>query len=109
MPCLFRALLIASLVVGPTVAARAGMVGLGNQDCGTWTTNNPASGGVGMLYQQWVFGFLSGASRVDPDHDPLKGVDAPAIMQWLDDYCQHNPNVPLADAATAFVQAHHSP
>jgi hypothetical protein len=109
MPVLFRAILIASLVVSLTAAARAAMVGLGNQDCGTWTSNNPANGGLGLFYQQWVFGFLSGASRADPDHDPLKGVDAPAIMLWLDDYCQHNPNVPLADAATAFVQAHHPP
>jgi hypothetical protein len=85
---MFRAILIASLVVaGLTTAARAAMVGLGNQDCGTWTSNNPAAGGVGLFYQQWIFGYLSGASHADPDRDPLKGVDAPAIMQWLDDYC----------------------
>ena len=104
---MFRVILIASLLVGPTAAAQAAMVGLGNNDCGTWTSNNPAKGGVGLFYQQWVFGFLSGASRADPDHDPLKGVDAPAIMQWLDDYCLHHPQAPLADAADAFVQAHH--
>jgi len=109
MPVLFRAILIVSLAVGLTTAARAAMVGLGNQDCGTWTSNNPAKGGLGLFYQQWVFGFLSGASRVDPDHDPLKGVDPPAIMQWLDDYCQHHPDVALADAAAAFVQAHRPP
>jgi hypothetical protein len=107
---MFRAILIASLVVaGLTAASRAAMVGLGNQDCGTWTTNNPAKGGLGLLYQQWMFGFLSGASRADPGHDPLKGIDGSAIMQWLDEYCQHNPDTSLADAATAFVQAHHPP
>jgi hypothetical protein len=31
-------------------APRAAMVGLGNQDCGTWTSNNPAKGSVGLLY-----------------------------------------------------------
>jgi hypothetical protein len=97
------------VVASLTAASRAAMVGLGNNDCGTWTSNNPANGGVGLFYQQWVFGFLSGASRVDPDHDPLKGVDAPAIMQGLDEYCLHHPQVPLADAAAAFVQAHHPP
>jgi hypothetical protein len=107
---MFRMILIASLVVaGLTAASRAAMVGLGNQDCGTWTTENPAKGGVGLFYQQWIFGFLSGASHADPDHDPLKGIDVPAIMQWLDDYCQHHPNIPLADAAAAFIQAHHTP
>ena len=104
------AIVIASLVVaGLTTTSRAATVGLGNQDCGTWTTNNPAKGGVGLFYQQWVFGFLSGVSQANLDRDPLKGVDASAIMQWLDDYCQHNPNVPLAAAAAAFVQAHRPP
>ena len=109
MPALFRMILAAFLMAGSAAAARAAMVGLGNQDCGTWTTNNPAKGGLGLFYQQWVFGFLSGASQANPDRDPLKGVDASAIMQWLDDYCQHNPNVPLAAAAAAFVQAHRPP
>ena len=108
MPALFSATLIASLMIS-SAAPQAAMVGIGNNDCGTWTSNNPAQGRVGLFYQQWVFGFLSGASHTDPDHDPLKGVDAPAIMQWLDDYCQHNPNVPLAAAAAAFVQAHRPP
>jgi hypothetical protein len=108
MSVLFRAILIVALVVaGLTAASRAAMVGIGNNDCGTWTSNNPTQGGVGLFYQQWVFGFLSGASQTHPDRDPLKGVDAPAIMKWLNDYCLHNPQTPLADAATAFVQAHH--
>ena len=102
------AIVIASLVVaGLTTTLRAATVGLGNQDCGTWTTNNPAKGGVGLFYQQWVFGFLSGASQTNPDRDPLKGIDPPAIMEWLDDYCLHHPQAPLADAAATFVQAHH--
>jgi hypothetical protein len=81
---MFRVTLITFLVVVTSLpaAARAAMVGLGNNDCGTWTSNNPANGGVGLFYQQWVFGFLSGASHADPDHDPLKGVDAPAICGW---------------------------
>ena len=66
------AIVIASLVVaGLTTTSRAATVGLGNQDCGTWTTNNPAKGGVGLFYQQWIFGFLSGASHADPDHAPV--------------------------------------
>ena len=108
MPLLFRTILAVSLMAGSAAAARAAMIGLGNQDCGTWTTNNPAKGGgVDLLYQQWVFGFLSGASQANPDRDPLKGIDAPAIMEWLDDYCLHHPQAALADAAMAFVQAHH--
>jgi hypothetical protein len=43
-------ILTASLMAGAAAAARAAMVGLGNQDCGTWTTNNPAKGGVGLFY-----------------------------------------------------------
>jgi hypothetical protein len=94
-------------MVGSAGAVAATMVGLGGQSCQTWTTNTPAQGGVGLLYQQWVFGFLSGTSNADPDHDPIKSIDVPAIMLWLDDYCQHNPEARLTDAAKAFVQAHH--
>ena len=70
-------------------------------------SNNPMQGGLGLLYQQWVFGFLSGVSYDGPSHDPLKGMDAPSIMQWLGDYCQRNPTVNIAAAASAFAQAHH--
>ena len=83
------------------------MTGLGNQTCEAWTANPVSGGGLGLLYQQWIFGFLSGVSFADPDHDPLKDMDAAAVMTWLDKYCQDNAAARLADAAVAFARAHH--
>ena len=103
----FRAIVVTASLMASSTAALADMIGLGNQSCETWAANNPMQGGLGLLYQQWVFGFLSGVSYDGPSHDPLKGMDAPSIMQWLGDYCQRNPMVNIAAAASAFAQAHH--
>jgi hypothetical protein len=61
-PFLFRAILTASLVICSARAfAESHMIGLGNQTCETWTVNPPIEG-VGLLYQQWALGFLSGVT-----------------------------------------------
>ena len=80
------------------------MIGMGNQTCATWTANPPIEG-VGLLYQQWALGFLSGASYADPDHDPLSGVDAAVVTNWFNDNCRDNATARLVDAAVAFVRA----
>ena len=89
--------------------AETHLVGVAGQSCQTWTANPPTSGGgLGLLYQQWIFGFLSGVSYADPDHAPLTGVDAAAITTWVDNYCQENGgSARITDAAVAFVRAHH--
>jgi hypothetical protein len=103
---LFRTILTASLVICSVEAsAESHMIGLGNQTCATWTANPPI-GGVGLLYQQWALGFLSGVSYADPDHDPLSGVDAAVVTNWFNDYCRDNAEARLVDAAVAFVRAH---
>ena len=104
---LCRAILTAALATGSAEAlADTPRLGFGDQRCGAWVQNNPASGGVGIFYEQWIFGFLSGVRYADPDHDPLKGLDRPAVMQWLDEFCQQDTAASLQEAAIAFVQAH---
>ena len=87
--------------------AQTHIAGLGNQTCGAWTANPVSGGGPGLLYQQWIFGFLSGVSFADPNHDPLKDMDAAAVRIWLDNYCRDNAAARLVDTAGAFVRAHH--
>ena len=107
LPLLSKAVLATFLMICSVKAfAESHMVGLGNQACATWTANPFATGGVGLLYQQWVLGFLSGVSFADPAHDPLSNLDAATINPWFDDYCRDNPTVRLVDAATAFIRAH---
>ncbi len=96
-----------ALTASTEVLAETHLVGIAAQSCETWTANRPTSGaGLGLLYQQWLFGFLSGASFADPDHDPLNGVDAATITAWADKYCQDNAAARIADAVVAFVRAH---
>ena len=106
------AVLLTFLIDGsPEALAQAHMVGLGGQTCGAWTANSPSiSGntGIGLLYQQWVFGYLSGIGHADRTQDPLGGVQGEAVTDWLDNYCQSNPTVRIVDAASAFAREHHS-
>ena len=96
-----------ALTASTEVRAETHMVGIAGQSCETWTANRPTSGaGLGLFYQQWVFGFLSGASYADPSHDPLNGSDAATITAWVDKYCQDNATARIADAVVAFVRAH---
>jgi hypothetical protein len=105
---LSRTILTASLLmIGCADAfADSHVVGLGNQTCGTWTANPTVAGGIGLLYQQWLFGFVTGVSVADPSHDPLSSLDAAAVTLWIDDYCRNTSTARLVDAATAFVRAH---
>lgn len=108
LPVLSRAILLFSLISSTTAIAETHMLGLVGQTCATWTANPPASGGLGLFYEQWVLGFLSGVSYAHPDHDPLNGMDAWVVRGWVDNYCHANPAANMADAATAFVRAHAS-
>jgi hypothetical protein len=107
MPFLFRVIVTAPLMLTSAEAlAEPHMIGLGNQTCATWTANPPVEG-IGLLYQQWILGFLSGVSYADPHGDPLSDIDAGGVTPWLNKYCQDNSTARLVDAATAFVRAHH--
>ena len=109
LPFLSRAILTACLTISSAEALAESNIGLGNQRCGAWIENNPStSGGVGLLYQQWVFGFLSGVSYADPDHDPLKGTDVGTVTRWFDDHCRDDTAARLIDVAIAFVRAQQS-
>jgi hypothetical protein len=107
LPVLSRTILTAALMIGPAEAiAATHTIGLVGQTCETWTANPPFDGGLGLLYEQWMLGFLSGVSYADPDHDPLNGMDAGAVASWIDDYCRDNRAAHVADAAIAFIRAH---
>jgi hypothetical protein len=105
---LHRAILAAILITASTEAsAETHMVGAASQSCETWMANAPTSGaGLGLLLQQWIFGFVSGDSFADPDHDPLNSADATAITTFVNDYCQNNATARIGEAAAAFVRAH---
>src|SRR5215472_17482129 len=101
---------LAFLVTGaPGALAQSHMAGRGGQSCGAWTANSPSAdlSGIGVLYQQWVLGFLSGVGRTDPKQDPFTTVPGSDVTGWLDTYCRDHPGARIVDAASAFAHEHH--
>ena len=85
------------------------MAGLGGQECGAWTGTNAGTtpSRIGLLYQQWVLGFLSGVVFTDRGHWP-DGVVTAVVNSWMNEFCLENPTTKIADAAIAFAKAHRS-
>jgi hypothetical protein len=43
---------------------------------------------------------------VDPDRDPLHGMDADGVWAWVDNYCRDHPIDMILSASEAFLHAH---
>ena len=99
--------LVLMMLGAAEAAGPPNMAGLGGQKCGTWTANgaSAASSGIGMLYQQWIFGFLSGVVFTDPDHWP-GGVVVEQANRSIDAFCENDPEATIASAAVDFVRKH---
>ena len=69
--------------------------------CGGWVEirKTPNKGAV----EEWSLGYLSGVAMWTPV-SPLDGLDAGAVMVWLDNFCQRNPLVPFKAALDEFVR-----
>jgi hypothetical protein len=54
-----------------------------------------------------VLGFLSGIGIGSSGvFDPLHGLEASAVVAWMDSYCLDHPLEQITDAGQAFVRAH---
>lgn len=97
------AVTLAGLVIPPITAARAATImGTGiTISCGGWVEirKTPSKAGV----EEWTLGYLSGVAMWTPA-SPLDGLDAAAVMVWLDNFCQQNPLVPYKLALDEFVR-----
>jgi hypothetical protein len=80
------------------------VAGLGLAACQEWTAARQAQ--TAAAYEQWMIGFVSGVSAASPGMAPLFRVDAGAVEQWVDGYCQFHPLDKVAAAGAAFVEAH---
>lgn len=69
--------------------------------CGGWveTRKTPNKAAV----EEWSLGYLSGVAMWTPA-SPLDGLDAGAVMVWLDNFCQRNPLVPFKAALDEFIR-----
>jgi hypothetical protein len=101
--------LAVALMTGSTVAEGYIALGLGlSSSCGTWVEVRGRRLAIGQ--EQWVFGFLTGVGSagvyLPSKVNPLQGVDANAVLAWMDNYCQAHPLENVGSAAGAFVVAH---
>lgn len=99
------------LLAVPQPAASYKVIGAGNASCGTWTSERAKAARSGDHFfevseENWVLGFLSGVGYAGAGMDPLQGLDANAVVAWLDQYCQAHPRSSLEKAAVMFVMEH---
>jgi hypothetical protein len=104
-----RIILAVVLTASPLAQAGAAatIIGAGPDSCAIWTADHQAArvGWVGDV--EWVFGFLSGIGIGSSGaFDPLHGLDANAVVAWMDSYCLDHPFEQITDAGQAFVRAH---
>ena len=110
--CLVLIILAVTLTATCGEAAGYNRLGAGTASCGTWTAfrREGATSARALGSEQWVLGFLDGITEASGGAlDPLGGVNAEQVWDWIDSYCQANPTRSIADAGSAFIAAHLRP
>lgn len=84
-------------------------LGAGTASCGIWTAfrREGSTSAQALSAEQWVLGFIDGiAGASGGSLDPLNGVNAEGVWDWIDNYCRTNPLKSVSDAGLAFIVAH---
>lgn len=80
----------------------------GYRTCETWTKNRVTDSSgefanrIGKSFDEtWLLGFLSGINSATSTYvdNPLRGVDATIIFDWMDKYCAAQPGRDVSDGA----------
>ena len=83
------------------------MDGVGDASCGTWTARRTQGRPHAWGYEQWLLGFLSGASVWGKTGlSPLEGVDHDGVWAWVDSYCRAHPLYKLSRVGMEFTLVH---
>lgn len=100
-------ILLVGMSAAPPASANFNLIGAGLASCGTWTQNRKRPTLDTKQIEQWMLGFLSGAGYIGaPKYDPLNGLDAPAVLAWVDNFCAANPLKSISDAGYSFIDTH---
>jgi len=95
------ALLFLTFFVAPLHATK--YYGVGLESCGAWTEAKEEGWG-NVSYPQyvgWVTGYVTGFTVSTGDR--YKDTDVPALLVYIDNYCQKNPLKPFMDGARLLV------
>jgi len=104
-----RIILAVVLIASPLAQAGAAatIIGAGPDSCEIWTADHQAERVDWVGDVEWVLGFLSGIGIGSSGvFDPLNGLEASAVVAWMDSYCLDHPLEQITDAGQAFVRAH---
>jgi hypothetical protein len=99
---IYVAILASTFVLASPTIRAATIMGSGiTISCGGWVElrKTPNKGPV----EEWSLGYLSGVAMWTPV-SPLDGLDAGAVLVWLDNFCQQNPLAPFKIALDEFVR-----
>jgi hypothetical protein len=105
-----HAIAVAAVLFAGSTAEGKLLVGAGIQSCGTWRTQDRQSSSS-IAVVQWVLGYISSANTFAPRTyltpneqekvpDVLRGLDANAIITWMDNYCREHPLDQISTAAS---------
>jgi hypothetical protein len=104
---LLTTILIATTLVVPPASAEERelrkYIGEGANSCGAWTFERQQNSTKSALYATWVLGYVSGQNADASTTNFLQGVDAGAILGWIDNYCRSNPLEKIVTAAGSLV------
>jgi len=90
-------------------AAGYNRLGAGTASCGMWAAfrREGSTSARALSSEQWVLGFIDGITEASGGSlDPLSGVEAEHVWEWIDNYCQANPSKSIAEAGAGFIAAH---
>jgi hypothetical protein len=109
--CLCLVLVIPAFLLTASCAEAAGYnrLGAGTASCGIWTAfrQEGTTSARALSAEQWLLGFIDGITEASGGAaDPLSGMDAEHVWDWIDSYCHANPTKSIADAGSAFIAAH---
>ena len=83
----------ASLILGPGAAS-----------CGTWIADRQRNEARSVLNQSWVQGYVTAYNVYKSEDGTPKPMDSRAMMVWIDNYCDANPQKDISDAAKALIE-----
>jgi hypothetical protein len=99
-----RAALIFALVLFSPATNAMTILGSGAASCGTWSSDRQRNEAKSQLNQAWVLGYVTGYNVHKSAQDSVtKPMDTRAMMLWIDNYCDANPDRDIADAAKALI------
>lgn len=103
-------LLAALLAAGPALAADQNddfrVKGVGLETCAAYLQAKGQGGPLYVVSRSWLNGYLTAYNQLTPNtYDIAGNANIDGLTNWVDAFCQQNPNTTLVTAAINLMQA----